>query len=1015
MATSSDDRESHALDRRRFLKVIAHVGAGRSLGSGYLLSDRLVLTAEHVVRGAERIGVKPVGGDWTPAELLWCGQAGSGPDIALLRLQSAPAPVAAVMCGRLDGRTAFGFTVVGYPLAQSRTTDGVELRDSEEVLGFLTPLTGLESGMVTLHAATTAPSPLPDGRSPWAGMSGSAVLVGGTVAGVVVHDPAAFGPDRLVAQPVTSIWDDPSAEVARAALVEAGVKDETLQPADGGRIGGPGSYGAPAEPSGVGDPTEGGEHVVGERISTAVDVFTDRVELRARLQRIIADNEVSLVAVFGRRGIGKSGLVAKVMAGMESGSLLDGICYLSSRTGNNRLDLSRILGSAARLLPESRKRETYAVIESAGHSPGEKCAVVLDALAEHRWVLVLDDVDHLQDSTGEITDADLLVFLGAVARAVHSPTVLMTSRLPPLFPAALLALRMAPLEMESGIPAADGAQLLLRLDALRQARMKDLTEQERMGLVESVHGIPRALELLVGVRARNPLLPPTQLAAKLRALPAVLDELVSTTYSELEPTHLAVVRVVAVVGTPVDADVVIDLCRAVDPGTGEYVEALNDVVGTRVLGIEGSTGRVRLHPLDAETVLDGLPAEGAWSLAAVSRVVADWYGRRAVPESQWRSWSDVDSSVAEARHRIRAGESDRALQVLLAVARAGPKVGHGAMVLSLLEKLRPGLSGSEELASHALARAIVHHRIGPRAAAIVAAEEAQEGFSATGQTMLQAEAAAVHGDALRGGGRFSEAVQRCQAALELFRSAVGADHDPKDDDQLGQILLRLGLAQIYARDPDAAAVTADALATLEAPEGDPKFRALRADLLSLARLLDGAPDEAIVLAEEGVRLYAQSSLEPDNATFVHNVAGLGHLRLGSPGDACKAFTAGLDMATALLIPRPAAFNAYNLTWARVLNGQAVEAGAAADRAAAAFLEDGGQEVAVARALEACLAAVRRGDTENALRGLSAVTALASPNPELYVPSNEALQSITALIQASSEGWAAALSGPDGDG
>jgi hypothetical protein len=43
--------------------------------------------------------------------------------------------------------------------------------------------------------------------------------------------------------------------------------------------------------------------------------------------------------------------------------------------------------------------------------------------------------------------------------------------------------------------------------------------------------------------------------------PTVLDELVSSTHRELEASHLAAVRVVAIVGIPVDADSLVDLCR----------------------------------------------------------------------------------------------------------------------------------------------------------------------------------------------------------------------------------------------------------------------------------------------------------------------------------------------------------------------------------------------------------------------------------------------------------------------
>ena len=191
-------------------------------------------------------------------------------------------------------------------------------------------------------------------------------------------------------------------------------------------------------------------------------------------------------------------------------------------------------------------------------------------------------------------------------------------------------------------------------------------------------------------------------------------------------------------------------------------------------------------------------------------------------------------------------------------------------------------------------------------------------------------------------------------------------------------------------------------AALDPAGGTAALQAVRCDLLSLCRLVAGDPGSALALAQEGAQHYRRSEVEPENACYVLNVAGLANLLLGQPELARTAFSEGMGMAAAMRLPRAEGFNAYNLTWALVLSGRAAEAGEAAGRAARGFLEDGGVEVAVARSLERCLAAIRGGDADTALQQLAAITSGTAPNPELHSPTADALGAIRALIHAAAE-------------
>jgi hypothetical protein len=130
-------------------------------------------------------------------------------DVALLRLAAdwrvlarSPMP----RWGRLDGVEPIACMAVGFPWAQARPD---QVRDTEQLFGHIAPLTTSKAGMLAVNVVTAPPTARPDAGSPWAGMSGAALFAGPYLVGVVVVDPAGYGPDRVVAIPISAIGNDP--------------------------------------------------------------------------------------------------------------------------------------------------------------------------------------------------------------------------------------------------------------------------------------------------------------------------------------------------------------------------------------------------------------------------------------------------------------------------------------------------------------------------------------------------------------------------------------------------------------------------------------------------------------------------------------------------------------------------------------------------------------------------------------------------------------------------------------
>ncbi len=203
------------MDKGRVTEVFAgsgRTGSASTYGSGYFVTDALVLTAGHVVDPAagRTFEVRCLGdGNWRPARVVWRGQSC---DAALLEVDAFAGQsrqAGRVRLGRLGTQWRAPCQALGFPFAQAERDSGGR-RDTEEIRGEITPLTGIKHGFLTIHISGSVPLPDASGRSPWAGMSGAALFSGPLLVGVVTVDPAHFGSDRLEAIPVSAMAAEPA-------------------------------------------------------------------------------------------------------------------------------------------------------------------------------------------------------------------------------------------------------------------------------------------------------------------------------------------------------------------------------------------------------------------------------------------------------------------------------------------------------------------------------------------------------------------------------------------------------------------------------------------------------------------------------------------------------------------------------------------------------------------------------------------------------------------------------------
>lgn len=435
-----------------------------------------------------------------------------------------------------------------------------------------------------------------------------------------------------------------------------------------------------------------------------VEYFKDRQQERATIGRLLAEPTTRLVSVIGQGGMGKTALASKVLADLERHRWphtdedlpLDGIVYLSTRTTG--ISLERLFLDCARLLGDEAEKRLTTIWTNPKLGTEDKISHLLEALQDGSYVILLDNLEDLLDDQGQLVDQDLRLFFDRSLTTAHGVRLLVTSRVTLAFKGEVMRFDRQ-VKLLDGLPVEDGVALLRELDPNGDYGLRDAPAEQLAQAVSLVHGVPRALEVLVGILANDPFASLAEVLAQFYQQADVVQGLIEENYKRLDSQARRVVEVLAVFKRPMPPLAVDYLLEPFFLGL-DVPGILRRLTRTNILTIDRATKTVVLHPIDQDYAYNQLPEEGAGEFAytrrALERRAADYYVQLRTPSEVWKTIKDVAPQLSEFQHHIRAGDYDEACRVLNQIDYGYLLLwGHYTLLIELREKLLNHLTDPE--------------------------------------------------------------------------------------------------------------------------------------------------------------------------------------------------------------------------------------------------------------------------------------------------------------------------------
>ncbi len=701
------------------------------------------------------------------------------------------------------------------------------------------------------------------------------------------------------------------------------------------------------------------QRVVGQH-SDIGEHFKGRLDEQKQLGSYLAESSTRLVSIIGRPGIGKTALATRVLAQLEqnrwpheeSAATVDGIVYLSTRTGGG-LNLESLFISCATMMGGDHEDALHRTWANSQLGVAEKVERLLTALEGGFYVVLMDHMEDLLDNAGVIADSDLRAFFDISLSGSHGARLLVTSRSPITVDPDWMGFdKRIPLVM--GLSEADGIAMLRDMDPIGTWGIRDMPEEQLARAVHRTYGIPDSLKKLGGLLKREPFSSPDELLDKFRN--DVLGGLMQEAHRRLEDNERRVMETLATFGRPVPLIAVQFMAAAFQPGLS--VDALlRRLIDIHMVTLDRPSRTVSLNPIDHDYVLHQLSDSSNEALKALDIRAAEYYAQLRVPRDRWQSAVDLDPYMMEFEHWFRAREYESAAEVLnLIDVEFAAWRAHARRLQALHQRLEGKLADRrlQMLQVYSLGQTYIF--VGPLEKAAGTFQRACSMAREIGDREAERRATAWIGEAARRLGHLETAIEYLARAVAMTAPDVAVQDT---------FLLNLGLAHAYRREFRLALNCGRRLMDLGEKHSDHVLTAQGHDVLSLANLGLGNFEEALKHTHRSVELYRAADAR-DPVAYVRNVEAMAYTRAGKIEEGIQTLEEVRLRGKEDDSPRLEGFSLFNLARVYRMTGAQARALEIADAAAAVLGRIGAPEAIPASAF----ADVLRADAANNRKALA---------------------------------------------